>query len=89
VYLIVGFSNPVIFACYFFGFLLVTSGGAFVIKTVLDFLREPVIIGKPKGVGARGTFIYTTIQIILIGVLMYIILISGMAVYKWWTGSNG
>ena len=88
-YLIVGAKNLGIFAIYGFGFLLLTSTGAFVIKTVLDFLREPVIISKPKRVGARGTFIYTTIQIILIGVLMYIILISVMSAYKWWTGSNG
>lgn len=88
-YLIVGTKNLGIFAIYGFGLLLITSSGAFVIKTVLDFVREPVIISKPKGVGARGTFIYTTIQIILIGALMFIILISVMTAYKWWTGANG
>ncbi len=75
-YLIVGTKNLVIFAIYGFGFLLVTSSSAFLAKSVFDFLKKPVIIGKPKNGGKAKTYIYTVTQLILMAILFYVMWIS-------------
>lgn len=80
-YLIIGYGNPVIFACYFFGFLLIASGGSFLIKSIWKFWAEPVLISRPKGGGKVRTFLYTIIQLILVGILLYIIMISSKMIF--------
>jgi len=83
-YLMIGYDKPVPmrFATYFFTFLLIEIAVAAFVPLVWNFFTNPVIISKPREGGKIKTFIYTVIQLILIGVIIWLIWIIGRIGYE-------